>query len=139
MRQMQDKINGLPGVPPPLDRASRTCYEESPFNRRITEVGIPRKFIAPSMKIFDGTSDPGEHVAQYKQHMMAMSLHLDQREACMCRGFGGTLSGPALSWFVNLPNEVINSFAELVDLFNQQFASSRVLEKRTSDLYRVVQ
>ncbi|CAH9056361.1 unnamed protein product [Cuscuta europaea] len=139
LRQMQDKINGLPGVPLPLDRASKTCYADSPFSRQITDVEVPRKFNVPSMKMFDGTSDPVEHVAQYKQRMLAVSLRPDQREACMCRGFGATLAGPALKWFVNLPNEGIESFAELVDSFNHQFASSRILEKQTSDLYRIIQ
>ncbi|CAH9080900.1 unnamed protein product [Cuscuta epithymum] len=91
------------------------------------------------MRLFDGTSDPVEHVAQYKQQMLVTSVRPNQREACMCRTFGATLSGPALTWFVNLPNESINSFAELVNLFKQQFASSRALEKQTSNLYRVVQ
>ena len=31
------------------------------------------------------------------------------------------------------------SFVDLVNLFNQQFASSRGVEKRTADLYRIVQ
>ncbi|CAH9082513.1 unnamed protein product [Cuscuta epithymum] len=139
MREMREKISGIPGVQPPLDVASQACYADSPFGRHIIDVELPRKFAAPSMRPFDGTSDPAEHVAQYKQQMLVTSVRLDQREACMCRAFGTTLSGPALTWFVNLPNEGINSFAELVNLFNRQFASSRALEKQTSDLYRVVQ
>ncbi|CAH9075843.1 unnamed protein product [Cuscuta europaea] len=138
LREMREKINGIPGVPPPLDVASQTCYADSPFRRHITDVEISRKFVAPSMILFDGTTDPLEHVAQYKQQMLATSVRPEQWEACMCRAFGTTLTGPALTWFVNLPNEGVSSFAELVNLFNQQFASSRVLEKQTSDLYRVV-
>ncbi|XP_074306470.1 uncharacterized protein LOC141641717 [Silene latifolia] len=57
----------------------------------------------------------------------------------MCKGFGSTLSGAALQWFVGLPNKSISSFADLVNAFNQQFASSRKPEKQTSDLYRIVQ
>ncbi|CAH9114694.1 unnamed protein product [Cuscuta epithymum] len=139
LRELREKVNSIPGVPRALDVATQTCYADSPFGRHITDVEIPRKFIVPSMKLFDGTADPVEHVAQYKQKMLAILVRPDQREACMCRAFGTTLTGPALTWFVNLPNDGINSFAELVNLFNQQFASSRVLEKRTSDLYRVVQ
>ncbi|XP_074288596.1 uncharacterized protein LOC141613753 [Silene latifolia] len=60
-------------------------------------------------------------------------------EACMCKGFGSTLSGAALQWFVGLPNKSISSFADLVNAFNQQFASSRKPEKQASDLYRIVQ
>ncbi|XP_074297650.1 uncharacterized protein LOC141628399 [Silene latifolia] len=57
----------------------------------------------------------------------------------MCKGLGSTLSGAALQWFVGLPNKSISSFADLVNAFNQQFASSRKAEKQTSDLYRIVQ
>ncbi|XP_074301472.1 uncharacterized protein LOC141632865 [Silene latifolia] len=60
-------------------------------------------------------------------------------ESCMCKGFRSTLSGVALQWFVGLPNKSISSFADLVNTFNQQFASSRKPEKQTSDLYRIVQ
>ncbi|XP_074288514.1 uncharacterized protein LOC141613669 [Silene latifolia] len=52
---------------------------------------------------------------------------------------GSTLSGAALQWFVNLPNKSISSFAGLLNVFNQQFASSRKPEKLSSDLYRIVQ
>ena len=57
----------------------------------------------------------------------------------MCKGFGSTLTGPALQWFVSLQNGTITSFADLVDAFNLQFASSRRFEKTTSYLYHVVQ
>ena len=33
----------------------------------------------------------------------------------------------------------MKSFADLVNLFSQQFASSRGLEKRTADLYKIIQ
>ncbi|XP_057247381.1 uncharacterized protein LOC130589811 [Beta vulgaris subsp. vulgaris] len=61
------------------------------------------------------------------------------REACMCKGFGSTLTGPALQWFINLDNGIISSFAQLVNTFNMQFASSRKMEKQASDLHRIVQ
>ncbi|XP_074299127.1 uncharacterized protein LOC141630160 [Silene latifolia] len=56
----------------------------------------------------------------------------------MCKGLVN-LSGSDLQWFVGLPNKSISSFADLVNAFNQQFASSRKPEKQTSDLYRIVQ
>ncbi|XP_074318377.1 uncharacterized protein LOC141655184 [Silene latifolia] len=61
------------------------------------------------------------------------------KEACMCKGFGSTLSGPALRWFVSLPNKSISTFADLVNAFTQQFASSRKPHKHAGDLYRIVQ
>ncbi|XP_074297192.1 uncharacterized protein LOC141627889 [Silene latifolia] len=57
----------------------------------------------------------------------------------MCKGFGSTLSGPALRWFVSLPNRSISTFSDLVNAFTQQFASSRKPQKHEGDLYKIVQ
>ncbi|XP_074288824.1 uncharacterized protein LOC141613978 [Silene latifolia] len=54
----------------------------------------------------------------------------------MCKRFGTTLTGPALQWYINLPNGSIRSFADLINIFNYQFISSRELEKHSSDQYR---
>ena len=48
------------------------------------------------------------------------------------------LTRAALTWFTNLPRGAITSFAELINRFKNQFASSRRLEKQSSDLYRIV-
>ncbi|XP_074298583.1 uncharacterized protein LOC141629494 [Silene latifolia] len=71
--------------------------------------------------------------------MMVVATTGPEKEASMCKGFGSTLSGSALQWFINLPNKSISNFAELVNVFNQQFASSRKPEKLSSDLYRIAQ
>ncbi|XP_013651589.1 uncharacterized protein LOC106356369 [Brassica napus] len=57
----------------------------------------------------------------------------------MCKGFGSTLIGPALQWYINLPTRSISSFASLSDNFGEQFASSRSLEKISDDLYEILQ
>ncbi|XP_074277657.1 uncharacterized protein LOC141601286 [Silene latifolia] len=71
--------------------------------------------------------------------MMVTTATGASKEACMCIGFGSTLTGAALQWFVGLPNGTISSFADLVNAFNQQFSSSRRTPKQPSDLYRIVQ
>ncbi|KAF3594863.1 hypothetical protein DY000_02021610 [Brassica cretica] len=57
---------------------------------------MPRKFSFPSIKAYDGTTDPDDHVAQYIQRMLVVALPKGSREATMCKGFGSTLTGPAL-------------------------------------------
>ncbi|XP_013624649.1 PREDICTED: uncharacterized protein LOC106330779 [Brassica oleracea var. oleracea] len=57
----------------------------------------------------------------------------------MCKGFGSTLIGPALQWYINLPTRSISSFASLSDNFVEQFASSRSLEKISDGLYEILQ
>ncbi|XP_074291522.1 uncharacterized protein LOC141618320 [Silene latifolia] len=83
-----------------LEEAAPDSYADSPFKDEIARVDLPKKFVIPSMKIYDGTTDPQNHVALYKQKMLAASI----------------------------PSE-----------FRQQFASSRKLEKQSSDLYRITQ
>ncbi|XP_013628886.1 PREDICTED: uncharacterized protein LOC106335017 [Brassica oleracea var. oleracea] len=78
---------------------------------------MPRKFSFPSIKMYDGTGDPDDHIAQYKQRMLAVALPKESREATMCKGFGSTLIGPALQWYINFPIGSISSFAGLSDKF----------------------
>ena len=97
-------IQRIPGVPKPLEKATPTSYADSPFTDDIAMVEIPKRFTIPHMKIYDGSVDPEEHIAQYKQRMFTVPISRDYREPCMCKGFGSTLTVPALQWFVSLKN-----------------------------------
>ncbi|XP_056860097.1 uncharacterized protein LOC130508552 [Raphanus sativus] len=59
---------------------------------------MPRKFTFPSIKMYEGTGDPDNHISQYKQRVLAVAIPRDAREATMCKGFGSTFTGPALQW-----------------------------------------
>ncbi|XP_010513511.1 PREDICTED: uncharacterized protein LOC104789525 [Camelina sativa] len=132
-------IGRLPGVAPPIRKSNLHSYADTPFSDEIALTEMPRKFTLPTMKMYDGTADPDDHIAQYKQRMFTTAIQKECREATMCKGFGSSLTGAALQWFINLPNGSINSFASLTDLFVEQFASSRNLEKTADDLYEVRQ
>ena len=136
---MQSMVECLPGVAPPIQRSNPDSYADTPFAEEIASVEMPRKFSFPSIKMYDGTGDPDDHIAQYKQRMLAVALPKESREATMCKGFGSTLIGPALQWYINLPTRSISSFAGLSDKFVEQFASSRSLEKTSDGLYEILQ
>uniref|UniRef100_A0A0D3A8S2 Retrotransposon gag domain-containing protein n=1 Tax=Brassica oleracea var. oleracea TaxID=109376 RepID=A0A0D3A8S2_BRAOL len=136
---MQSMVGRLPGVAPPIRRSNPDSYADSPFVKGITSVKMPRKFSFPNIKMYDGTGDPDDHIAQYKQRMLAVVLPKESREATMCKGFGSTLIGPALQWYINLPTRSISSFASLNDKFVERFASSRSLEKTSNGLYEILQ
>ena len=89
------------------------------------------------MKLFDGTIDPEEHVAQYRERMEINPIPLNLKEVCLCKGFGSTLTGPTLKWLLSVPPYSIVSFADLINKFNNQFVCSRAFERLISDLYRV--
>lgn len=139
MQKVREMIQRIPGVPKPFEKATLTSYAHSPFADNIALVEIPKCFTVPHMKPNDGSSDPQEHIAQYKKRMFTITITQDLREPCMCKAFGSTFFGRALYWFVALPNRSIRTFDDLVDAFNLQFASSRVFEKTIGDLYKIVQ
>ncbi|XP_074300061.1 uncharacterized protein LOC141631267 [Silene latifolia] len=122
-----------------IEESNPESYADSPFVDEIAKIDLPKKFVVPSMRIYDGTTDPQNHAAYYKQRMLSTSIPSELRQVCMCKGCGTTLTEPALQWYINLPNGSIKSFAYLINSFNHQFASSRELEKRSSDLYRIKQ
>lgn len=82
---------------------------------------------------------PKNTLINTNKKMFTALITRELQELCMCKGFGSMLSGPALQWFAGLPNGSIRTFTDFVDAFNLQFASSRVFEKTTSDLYKIVQ
>ncbi|KAF3510461.1 hypothetical protein F2Q69_00006639 [Brassica cretica] len=136
---MQSMVERLPGVAPPIRKRNPDSYVDTPFTDEITLIEMPRKFSFPSIMAYDGTTDPDDHFAQYRQRMLAVALPKESREATMCNGFGSTLTGSTLQWYINLPSRSIASFAILSDKFVEQFARSRDLEKISDGLYEILQ
>ena len=114
---MQSMVERLPGVAPPIRKRNLGSYADTPFTNNIALIEMPRKFSFPNIKMYDGTDNPDDHIAQYKQRMLAVALPREFREATMCKGFGSTLIGPALQWYFNLSIGSMSSFAALSDKF----------------------
>lgn len=58
--QVQAMIERLLGV-----LCTLHSYDDTPFSDEIALTEMPRKFMFPAMKMYDGTTDPDNHVAQY--------------------------------------------------------------------------
>ncbi|XP_060968109.1 uncharacterized protein LOC133035811 [Cannabis sativa] len=136
---MEAMIQRIPGVPTPIKKSFPSSFADSPFVDAIALVEMPKKLVFPLMRMYDGTTDPNDHIASYKQRMFTAAIPRELREACMCKGFGSSLASPALQWYMNLPNNLISFFAQLTDVFGEQFASSWKLETLLDDLYRIKQ
>ncbi|KAJ9561688.1 hypothetical protein OSB04_006848 [Centaurea solstitialis] len=133
-------LTKLPGAAVPVEVEPKTGFQASPFVDELALVDVPKKYTIPAFATkYSGITDPVEHITQYKQLMWTVPIPAQYQEVCMCKSFGSTLTGAALQWLINLKPKSIGSFAELVNQFTRQFASSRKMEKQTSDLYYIVQ
>ena len=50
-----------------------TQISKSPFTRRIEKAKLPRRFHQPTFSMYNGRTDPVEHVSQFKQKMAVYS------------------------------------------------------------------
>ncbi|XP_056688311.1 uncharacterized protein [Spinacia oleracea] len=132
-------INKIHGVPTTIKEASRDSYADSPYADPIDVIDIPKRFSPQNMPMYDGTTDPREHILTYKQRIMIIPVPKHMREASLSKGFGSTLIGPA--------PEVVNQLAKWVHHFlctSRQYvqpedSQQQRVREAANDLYRVVQ
>ena len=86
---------------------------KSPFTRRIEKAKLPRRFHQPTFSMYNGRTDPVEHVSQFKQKMAVHS----QDEALLCRVFPSNLGPMLMRWFDGLRTNSISSFKKLTQSF----------------------
>ncbi|GMN46180.1 hypothetical protein TIFTF001_015367 [Ficus carica] len=97
------------------------------------------KFGSISFPMFDGMSDPHDHLLQYKHVVQSTNIPTDMLDDMMCKLFAQSLKGVALRWFCNLPPESIDSFDELSLEFIRSYSVHIQSGKTTKDLWGVVQ
>ena len=96
---------------------------KSSFTRGIEKAKHPKRFHQPTFTMYNGHTDPVEHVSQFKQKMVVHS----QDEALLCRVFPTSLGPMSMRWFDGLRTNFINSFKKLTQSFCSRFITcSRV-------------
>ena len=90
---------------------------KSPFTREIEKAKLPRRFHQPTFTIYNGRTDPVEHVSYFKQKM---AIH-SQDEALMYRVFPSSLGPMAMRWFDGLRTNSVSSFKKLTQAFCSRF------------------
>ena len=81
LEAMQSMVERLPEVAPPTRKTNPDSYADTPFTDEITLIEMPMKFSFPSIKVYDSTTDPDDHVAQYIQRMFTIALPKGSHEA----------------------------------------------------------
>ncbi|KAJ0840714.1 hypothetical protein HanPSC8_Chr14g0622071 [Helianthus annuus] len=100
LQKLKDMISSVPGVVKPIPEIADGSHKVSRFAPPICDAEIPKRFHIPTMKLYDGTTDPEEHIAQYRERMEINPIPEKLKEACLCKGFGSTLTGSALKWLL---------------------------------------
>ena len=101
-----------------LDQISK-----SPFTHKIEGARLPQRFHQPTFAIYNGRTDPVEHVSQFNQRM---AIH-SRNETLMCKVFPSNLGPVAMRWFNSLRTNSIDSYKQLTQAFDSRFiTNSRV-------------
>ena len=97
------------GVGTKVMKKALSQISKSPFTQGIEKAKLPRRFHQPTFTMYNGRTDPVEHVSQFKQKMAVHS----QDEALLCRVFPSSLGPMPMRWFNGLRTNSINSFKKL--------------------------
>ena len=89
----------------------------SPFTRSIEDASLPRRFHQPTFSLYNGRTDPVEHVSHFCQKMAVHS----KDEALICKIFPSSLGPMAMRWFNGLKANSIDSFKKLTPSFGASF------------------
>ena len=92
----------------------------SPLGQHILDYEPPRGVVIPPFSMYDGSSDPYDHMLHFNQ---AMILNAGN-DRLLCKVFLISLKGPALAWFHKLPRGSLNSLGELWAAFVTQYLCS---------------
>ena len=90
---------------------------KSPFTRKIEGAILPRQFHQPTFTIYNGRTNPVEHMIHFNQRM---AIH-SKDEALICKVFPSSLGPMAMRWFDGLRANSIDSFKELIWAFDSRF------------------
>ncbi|XP_052189874.1 uncharacterized protein LOC127799692 [Diospyros lotus] len=95
----------------------------------------PKRFRIPSIKLYDESTDPYDHVELFYSHILVQS----GSNAMWCRTFSATLGGHARTWYSCLPHRSINSWEELKTCFLAHYAPLKRHRKFSMALVNIKQ
>ena len=98
-----------------LDQLSK-----SPFTRRIEGAVLSRRFQQLTFTIYNGNTNPVEHVSQFNQRTAVHS----KNEVLMCNVFSSSLEPAAIKWFNGLKADSVDSYRQLTQAFGSRFVTN---------------
>ena len=118
-------IASMPYMLPVAKIRSPDDMHSSPLRQHILDYETPHGFVIPTFIMFNGSTDPYDHMLHYNQ---ATTLNAGD-DLLLCKDFPVSLRNPTLAWFHKLPRSSIYTFNELWGAFISQHLCS-VRQKR---------
>ncbi|RDX71529.1 hypothetical protein CR513_49111, partial [Mucuna pruriens] len=83
----------------------------------MSDVALPADFKTPKFEKYKGSSCPRVHLAMYCRKMAAYVHH----DKILVHCFQDSLTGPALTWYVNLEKGQVKTWRDLAEAFIRQY------------------
>ena len=112
LHQRKRRSPSRKGIGNAVMKKALSQISKSPFTRGIERAKLPRRFHQPTFAMYNGRTDPVEHVSQFKQRMAVYS----QDKALICRVFPSSLEPMPVRWFDGLRTNSISSFKKLTPI-----------------------
>ena len=96
--------------------------QNTPLQPHILNTFPPSKFSTPSLQKYDGSTDPHDHICQYKQVLLGCNIPPAMMDEMLCKLFSQSLKEPVLRWYCNLPPGSIGKFEQLNKVFMDNYA-----------------
>ncbi|XP_070014300.1 uncharacterized protein [Nicotiana sylvestris] len=140
MKEHQERVEKILGAPKLLPKWDVSRFVEQPYNEEASPYAIPKTFkMPPYLKIYDGTTDPEDHIIHYVTIVKDNDLSKEQEPSVLLKKFGKNLIGVALDWYSKLPACSITTFEEMADKFVTTYAGAKKVEARVNDIFSVRQ
>ncbi|XP_070028709.1 uncharacterized protein [Nicotiana sylvestris] len=114
-------------------------YSKQPWKPSAAPLPILKKFKMPHIPKYDGTTDPRDYVTPFTTGVKGNDLTKQEIESVLVKKFRETLMKGALTWYSLLPENSIDSFAELEDSFTKANSGAQKVEKRMEDIFKIKQ
>ncbi|GAU31842.1 hypothetical protein TSUD_114530 [Trifolium subterraneum] len=117
------------------DSEDESLIESQPLRQSLWDSKVPDNFKSPHLPTFDGKTDPVEH-------LMAVGTQtaiIGAPEHLRCKLLSGTLKDVVLHWYMNLPNNFIESYPDFHKKFIHQFSRTKHIKVTATSLFIIHQ
>ncbi|XP_070054941.1 uncharacterized protein [Nicotiana tomentosiformis] len=140
MRKHKERVDKILGAPKLLPKRDAGWFIDQPYSDDVAPHAIPKTFkMLPYLKIYDGTTDPEDHMTYYVTAMKGNDLTKEQVSSILLKKIGESLTGGALTWYSQLPACSIETFEEMADKFVTAHVGAKKVEERVNDIFAIKQ